>query len=219
MLNRTLTIGAILILALLTVAAAPPDEAPAEPGGMDDATRALYDQLQPDVQSDITDNIVPGLVAGWQGLTPAQVQQETTEALAFVVGFEHDVQIAMSAAASASSRTGGTVSCTYKTRLGSSTQVIYAGHISSCGGTMYAIKSAVRLKGPNYDPGWTEATINLNNSRASSYDSSTYSGSALWKAWGSGTAYPHDDGPLPSPDGGDCQIFETMPGDTETCPD
>lgn len=74
----------------------------------------------------------------------------------------------------------------------------------------------MRLKGPNYDPGWTDATVRYGR-RASAYDISTYSGSATWKAWGSGTAIPKVGGPRPAPDGGDCQIFATMPGTLKTC--
>lgn len=213
MLKRTLTIGILVLLPLSLLAAGPPaQETSSLPGGMDDATRALFNQLPAEIQSDITDNIVPSLVSGWHGLTQAKREEETANLLEFVVQLEYDTVNAVNSATESTS----TVPCSYKTRLGSSQLVVYAGHIASCGGEMYAMKAGVRLKGPNYDPGWTEATIKFGR-RASAYDSSTYSGSALWKAWGSGTAYPKEGGPLPSPDGGDCQIFANMPAETETC--
>ena len=88
-------------------------------------------------------------VGGWQGLTEAQVEDETTLLVAFIVEFEHD---AMTSVTEVTASSSGTVSCTYKARMGSNTLVIYGGQISTCGATMYAMKSGVRLKGPGLRP-------------------------------------------------------------------
>ena len=100
---------------------------------------------------------------------------------------------------------GTNVACYYTTSMGSSSLVVYVGHVSSCGAAMRVINASVRLKRSGYDSGWIHRR-STHASSVSSYTSHGYESDTCWNGGGDGWATPYDDGPSPSPGNGDRQL-------------
>ena len=68
-----------------------------------------------------------------------------------------------------------------------------------------AIHASVKLTGPGYNSGWVHRRRS-HASSVSSYTSHGYDSGTCWNGGGDGWATPYDDGPSPSPGGGDRQL-------------
>ena len=185
---------------------------------------AKYNSLPADTRNRIKDEIVPTLLSEVSDGPLREVTDEVYDAevralIKFVVDTEKEAQNSLEQAimllASVGSKSwergveprdnGTNVACYYTTSMGSSSLVVYVGHVSSCGAAMEAIHASVRLKGSGYDSGWIHRR-STHASSVSSYTSHGYESDTCWNGGGDGWATPYDDGPSPSPGGGDRQL-------------
>lgn len=89
--------------------------------------------------------------------------------------------------------------------MSSSSLVVYVGHVARCDATMAAMEAAVLLKGPGYWSGWQSYLYHYTRS-ALAFTSHGYDPDTCWLGGGAGSATPMDNGPNPSPSGGDRQL-------------
>ena len=101
--------------------------------------------------------------------------------------------------------TGHFTPCSYVTSMGSSSLVVYVGHVARCNATMAAMQAGVLLKGPGYWSGWQDYVYHYTRS-ALAFTSHGYDPDTCWQGWGHGSATPTNNGPNPSPSNGGQQM-------------
>ncbi len=89
--------------------------------------------------------------------------------------------------------------------MGSSSLVVYVGHVARCNATMAAMQAGVLLKGPGYWSGW-QNYIRFYTRSALAFTSYGYDPNTCWLGWGHGSATPTNNGPNPSPSNGGQQM-------------
>ena len=180
----------------------------------------LYNSLPPDIQSVIKNEIVPQLLADarsgpLRGITGEAYDAEVRALVAFVVRAEKESQDAlMRAMRSATPSVVGfmqigqpasyNTECTYTTSMGASDLVVYVAHVSSCGARMAEINAGVWLKGQGYNKVVSQRNTNARSARAFAGHGSQPG--TCWQGWGSGSATPRNDGPVPGPAVGSQQL-------------
>ena len=174
----------------------------------------VYNSLTPDVKSIIRNETVPQLLAEvkagpLRGVTGELYDAEVRALVEFVVATAKEAQDALERAIANHTHegirmralTGHFTSCSYTTSMGSSSLVVYVGHVARCDATMAVMEAGVLLKGPGYWSGWRDYRYTIARS-ALGFTSHGYDPDTCWQGWGHGSATPMDDGPNPSPSNG-----------------
>ncbi len=175
-----------------------------------------YNSLTPDVKSIIRNETVPQLLAEvkagpLRGVTGELYDAEVRALVEFVVATAKEAQDALERAIANHTHegirvralTGHFTSCTYKTKMGSSSLVVYTAHVARCGASMAVMEAAVWLKGPGgYHSGWRNYRYRNTTSAVGFTSHYNDTPNFCWTSWGHGSATPHNNGPSPGPANG-----------------
>ena len=178
----------------------------------------VYNSLTPDVKLIIRNSTVPQLLAEvkagpLRGVTGELYDAEVRALVEFVVATARKAQDALEWAIANHTHegirmralTGHFTPCSYVTSMGSSSLVVYVGHVARCNATMAAMHAGVLLKGPIYWSGWQDY-VYYNTMSALAFTSYYRIPNTCWLGWGHGSATPTNNGPNPSPSNGGQQM-------------
>ena len=208
--------GTVALLPAGTAEAKSPERIDPEQVLSAEGVRA-YNSLTPDVKSIIRNETVPQLLAEvragpLRGVTGELYDAEVRALVEFVVATARKAQDALERAIANHTHethegieiqplTGHFTHCDYTTSMGSSSLVVYVGHVARCNAIMAKMQAGVLLKGPGYSSGWQDYGY-FNTMSALAFTSHGYDANTCWMGWGHGAAKPVDYGPNPSPANG-----------------
>ncbi len=179
----------------------------------------VYNSLTPDVKSIIRNETVPQLLvevrAGpLRGVTGELYDAEVRALVEFVVATARKAQDALERAIANHTHgthegieiqplTGHFTPCSYTTSMGSSSLVVYVGHVARCDASMAVMEAGVWLRGPGgYHSGWRNYRYTNTTSALGFTSHYNDTPNYCWVGWGHGAATPHNNGPSPGPANG-----------------
>ena len=170
----------------------------------------VYNSLTLDVRLIIRDETVPQLLAEvkagpLKGVAGDLYDAEVRALVEFVVATAKKAQDALEQAIAnpgVQPMSHGLSECSYKTSMGSSSLVVYVGHVAKCDATMETMTAGGWLLGPGYWSGWINNAY-YNTKSALFFKGSGYNPGTCWLGWGDGSAIAMPGGPSPIPGSGE----------------